>query len=217
MIISHKHKFIFIHIPKNAGSSISDALMNSLGHNPCLSMEVKPPTSEIMFFREDKMCGNSNLLLQHSKFLRVSSFLKSQGLKIDNFFTFSFVRNPWSRAVSHYFYGLKMFKDLKRGWPSDFGLLDFKEYLCLDILRPQYDYVLDPQMRQLCNFIGKVENYQDDFNTVCGKIGIPQRQLPHVNKSDHKHYTEYYDNKTREIVAEKYARDIEHFRYEFGE
>jgi len=132
------------------------------------------------------------------------------------YFKFTFVRNPWSRMVSGYFYSYRK-QPIK---PS------FKEYVTMLLHRPVskgwethmscWDYIFDENATTTIDFIGKIENFEEDFNTVCDKIGISRRQLPHKNKSKHKHYTEYYDDETREIVAKKYAKDIEYFGYKFG-
>ncbi len=186
MPIYHKHKCIFVHIPKSAGSSMHQALGGT---------------------------GYSG----HQK------HIKSK--KTKNYFKFTFVRNPFDRFVSTYFYFKKYGRD---------GCGDIEMGNVVNRYNSLKDFVINfdkihktewcyPHWKQQTNwiykdidFIGRFENLQEDFNIVCDKIGIPQQELPHRNKSKHKHYTEYYDDETRQIVAEKYAKDIEYFGYEFG-
>lgn len=79
------------------------------------------------------------------------------------------------------------------------------------------EWVSDADGKILVDFIGRVENLQADFDEVCDRIGIKRRQLPHVNRSAHKPYWEYYDETSRDVVAERFRRDIDYFGYRFGE
>ena len=133
----------------------------------------------------------------------------------ENYYKFGFVRNPWSRAISAYKYTIQWYKNNEPQKLADEKFKTFKKWILKE--NPDGKYGEQYHFVKECNFIGKLENLQEDFNIVCDKIGIRHQKLPHKNKSNHKHYTEYYDNETREIVAEKYAKDIEYFGYKFGE
>ena len=186
-MINHEHKFIFIHIPKTAGVTIY-----------------------------------SQLPLRDYYHKKISNYSND---KINEYFTFSFVRNPFDRAVSTYKF-LNSESCMKWPWANRkihnlVKSMSFDEFIKnLFKIRNkhitlQFNYITHTSLKM--DFIGKFENLQEDFNIICDKIGIPRKELPHKNATKHKHYTEYYDDETREIVAEKYAKDIEYFNYEFGD
>ena len=188
-MIDHTNKFIFVHIGKTGGTSIEHTL------NPNVNKSQSVKTQ-----------GNTEFKGKHWV---ASNYKRKYRDIFDLYFKFTFVRNPWELEVSlckwFEMIGDNKFRPFKQHINRRQGNMGFTRFMC------------DKKGNNLLDFIGKFENLQEDFNYVCDKIGIPQQQLPHINKSKHKHYTEYYDDETKQIVAEKYAKDIEYFGYEFGE
>ncbi|HRW98592.1 MAG TPA: sulfotransferase family 2 domain-containing protein, partial [Cyclobacteriaceae bacterium] len=75
--------------------------------------------------------------------------------------------------------------------------------------------MFDQSGKQLVDFVGRFEYLQSDFDKICEIVGIHPRKLPHLNSSEHKHYSFYYDDETRNLVDEYYHQDIEQFGYHF--
>lgn len=133
---------------------------------------------------------------------------------------FSNARNPYSRAVSIYQHW---------SWKSAEKFEDFcnaiKNNIFPDLAAKWHSTTITEQILNKDNlkvdFVLRQENLQQDFNTLCAKIGIPEQELPRKNASksyrNNIHYTKYYNKQAEKIIAEKYARDIEYFGYNFGD
>jgi hypothetical protein len=158
-----------------------------------------------------KITNENSNICEHKTFLQYKEIFNN-GITGNTVLIMS-IRNPFDRMISWYFDTIK----------RRFREFDYKSLSFADAIknRPEWVNRLIPLSEfnkgtTNINYI-RFENLQQDFDIVCDKIGIARQQLPHENKTKHKHYTEYYDDETCEIVAEKYAKDIEYFRYKFGE
>ena len=78
---------------------------------------------------------------------------------------------------------------------------------------PQYKFLCDDNKNILVNFVGKLENINDDFNEILDILKI-DRKLPHVNKSNHNKYDKYYNENTFKIIRNIYKDDFEIFDYD---
>ena len=124
------------------------------------------------------------------------------------------MRNPWDRVVSEYFYGLKWHDRKGIALPPKLSS-GFKNYVMSADDWPKKSLICQADFIAGSDFIGKFENLQEDFNTICDKVGITRKLLPHRNKSKRKYYHEYYDKEARGAVEERFKKDIEAFNYEY--
>lgn len=190
MIISQKYKFVFIANAKTGTATIHKTLLKQI--------------------KDDKLIDESQWCLGE-KHLSCSDLLKGRPW-YKNYYFFTFVRNPWHRTLSWYFFSKKSNEKSRNT-----SKMSFEEFL---LTRPTIWKGLDNQQKQFtagCDFVGRTENLQNDFNTVCDKLKIPKVTLPQKNSTEHEHYTQYYNDQTRDIVAKAFRKDIEFFNFKYGE
>ncbi|EED36647.1 conserved hypothetical protein [Luminiphilus syltensis NOR5-1B] len=216
MLLSHRYRFLFVHIAKTGGTSVRGALQKYRWRDPYyLPQFIASKLSSIT--RHEVGIK----LPRHSKIIAARELLPHEFF--DELFKFAFVRNPWDLQVSSYHH-------IKRERPQ--LLLEnesFEDFLSRKLdpqrpwqyhldtsITPQSDYLIDLRGNVIADFIGRYENLQEDFSHCCERIGIPAPTLPHKRKADDRdRYRSYYNDKTRDLVAQHFARDIELFDYAF--
>lgn len=218
MPISHKHKIIFIHIPKCAGSSI-ESILDIKGVNDFYTKGMNYYREQIIpkdkFSLDDyKICLSKNM--QHYTFLELSKILDNEILKTYKIITV--VRNPFDRLVSEYNF---IMNSKLKDKPTFKELILYKLNLdpltrntCFDgHLETQTSYLINEQNNfNNINKIYKFENLQECLKEINQMTG--NNSYPHLLSSLRtKPFMEYYDDQLKQIVYNFYKQDFINFNY----
>jgi len=198
-MLSIKNNFLFIHVPKTGGNSIQ-IVLEKYSDDKIVDYDENMDTFEI-----------TNETYNTTKHSTLSYYKNVLDPKIyDSLFKFCVVRNPWEMVISYYF--SQHWKNYKEFYPIEF---DWDIDSCIKLLNREIkplEYFIGEDFSNI-NFI-RYENLNEDFKKILEKLNI-KGDLPHKNKSNHKHYSEYYDEELIKLVSDKFEKEIKFFGYEF--
>ena len=232
MIISHSYKFVFVHIHKCAGESVTWALAPHLKDGDILCGVTKEGK------KNDKRYNIKYGINKHSHGKDIREHLGAD--KWDEYYKFCIVRNPYLRILSLYtFVGMliqqpwrKFFKicGIKYrcevwDWPATKNYLsskNFSEFIRNPLFdqdraaRPMLDWITD-ETGVIIDNVGKVENLAEDMQEIGKTIGIENLKIPNKNQSmaGNLQISNFYESKEDyNLIYEIYKKDFEYFGYE---
>ena len=226
MIINNTFKFIFVHVPKSAGTTVTKLLSAYSAYcdievgGTAMGEAIQP------FFR------NRYGLSKHSTAREIKAVV---GEALWNrYFKFAFVRNPYARAHSAYKFLRRMRKETGVDFlaPLD-GLATFQDFVRSDYFQTEgMDRILMPQSFWLrsvtrnpaisLDHIGRVESIENSIRHISECVpGLfkagGEIEVPVLNSSDDAceatWQTLISDQNTERLVFEKYRIDFEAFGY----
>ncbi len=215
-IINNTHRFIFIHIPKAAGTSLSQYYCQQCSTIADVEIGGSAMGEAIQAFYLKRF-----KITKHATALEIRTAL---GMSVFNqYFRFSFVRNPFDRTIS-------TFKFLKKWLPGSelvehanvFGQFDnvndminsaYWETPGIDkIFQPQWRWLYDDSGMHLANYIGKVEAISDDVKKLNCRLGLNLAPLSiHNNKTSED--AVHLSASSMEKISNRYCKDFEIFGY----
>lgn len=243
MIISHSKKFIFIKPRKVAGTSVEVALARYCGPEDVITENIS--SDDLDNTTTEDFRRNDAGFFNHMSSLRIRQKIAPEIW--NTYFKITIVRNPWDMVVSRYFWNKKnatpratplqalkevmnsplnidrygkLFFSLKRTLlnqdlkPTD-SFEDFLHKLPHNISNTKYYF--DRNGTPLCDFVIRYEHLEEDFKTVCERLGIPYEPLPQMKTKVRtgRNYREMYTPETREWIAKKFDQEIKYFNYTF--
>jgi len=211
VVISHSKKFIFIHVPKTAGSSIKTAL-NPLVH---WSWRLSSKPDKLKFVLGIYPSVYSYDFSGHE---RASDLMKKLPSHIFNkYFKFCFVRNPYSWLVSIYHYILKDEQHHQHELVKKLGSFDSAVRFFCDNQREQMplqlSYISDDDGNPLVDYIGHLETLSDDWAYLNKRLNLNIHELPIVNKTNHEPAIKYYSTDTIARVSDAFHLDFLKLNY----
>lgn len=193
------YKYHFIHIPKNGG------------------MAVRKRLSE-----------RGDVYLSEDFHFRYIDCPKKNRKKLS---FFCVVRNPWSRTASRFIYS----RERATRWPNDDprksyilsvdfdqfvrdqAIFDLKAYPGMPWMGPmtswynQLDWIVDEHGQPVCDCL-RFEKLNADLSRYFGSNII----IPNVNITETSYdYRAMYTDETNQIIRDTFAKDIQHFGFEF--
>jgi len=208
MIVSHRHQFIFVAVPKTGTHAVRQALREHLGNEDVeqvgLFVDKRFPWADLAAIRHGHLS-----LPQVRPHLGEAAF--------DAYLKFAFVRNPFDRFVSYCAFMVRGGDDFERRPREVMRHFLFEQPPEHHILfQPQAALLVDGDGETLLtDVVGRVEAMQGSYDAICARIGIPSRALDRVNGTRRGDYRRYYDPALADAVAARYAQDLDLFGYTF--
>lgn len=206
MIISFRHKFIFVAIPKTGTHAVRQALREHLGPEDIeqvgLFVDKRFPMPEL-----------AQLEHGHISLQQLRPHLPPE--QFDSFFKFAFVRNPFDRFISFCAFMTRVEKQFEADPHKVMRFFVNNPPWHRILFHPQHTFVTGADGKLLTDYIGRVEEMQQSYDEIARRIGVPSAQLEKVNASERRDYRSYYTAALVDGVARLYARDLQLFGYEF--
>jgi hypothetical protein len=207
LMICHRFRTVFVHIPKTGGQSIEHVFLKATG------LSWKDRAQLLMRRNEDPAYGPRTLAhLFASEYLSCGHMAP---IDFEEYFKFSVVRNPWDRLASlyKYRYADKMsFRQFVLKNVPDQG----SEGVRQRAIAPQCKYLFNAEGEVLVNYVARFERLGEEFRTISERVFGQIIELPRVNISaSSANYKDLYDNETHDLVSQRYKTDIDRLGYKF--
>ena len=159
----------------------------------------------------ETLFGNSSFRIQPPKHANIHEIKKTFPEIYDSYSKFTIMRNPYDKMVSWYFY-LK--RNALENVSTECDVIEFNEWIKdpskfwnfndpISFLKPQHTWVDDTVV------IIKFENLNEELNEFFGE----EIDLPITNKSDHNHFSNYYNEESLDIIYNRYKKDFKKYNY----